>query len=188
MRRLLLVLTAAAIALTLSGCGGGSSASDPNPSVVSSAAPNFQAFLREPVATPSACPSNVSGTTDGRTSVWAGRVDLSVFVSPTASAAATRAIGTALRADSRVKTIYFETKQQAFEEFQRLYTCWAGVPRSATPASYRVDLDSTVSLAERNALVTTISRLPDVDTVACNPVVPCITELPSPTPSPSSAP
>jgi hypothetical protein len=60
------------------------------------------------------------------------------------------------------------------------------VPQSQTPASYRVDLKTTVSLTERNDLVTTISRLPDVDTVACNPVVPCITELPSATPSPTS--
>jgi hypothetical protein len=186
MRRALLCLIATTIAVTVTGCGGGSSASDPNPSVVGSAAPNFNAFLRLPVATPSVCPSNVSGSTDGRTSVWAGRVDMSVFMSPTASTSATLAIGNTLRGDSRVQTIYYESKKQAYEEFARLYTCWAAVPRSQTPASYRVDLKSTVSLAERNDLVTTISRLPDVDTVACNPVVPCITELPSPTPSPSS--
>ena len=121
-------------------------------STVSPAANSFQAFLHEPVATPSVCPSNQNGTTDGRTSVWAGRVDLSVFVSPTATAAQTEAIRTALRTDPRVRTIYFETKKQAFAEFQRLYTCWAGVPHSAAPASFRVDLGKTVTIVQRNDL------------------------------------
>jgi hypothetical protein len=184
-------LLAAVAAIALAGCGGGSSAGK-DLDAVSSPAPNFQAFLRLPVATPSACPSNVNGTSDGRTSVWAGRVDLSVFMSPSATTTQTLAIGNTLRTDSRVQSqsVYFETRQQAYEEFQRLYTCWAGVPRSQTPASYRVDLKSTVSITARNALVFTVSRLPGVDYVACNPLIPCTSSLPSapassgPSPSP----
>jgi hypothetical protein len=187
-RRLSVALTAALAAAVLAGCGGGGSASPKDLSVVSPPALSFQAFLRLPVATPSACPSNQNGTSDGRTSVWAGQVDLSVFVSPDATAAQTQSIGTALHADSRVQNVYFETRQQAFEEFQRLYTCWAGVSRSQTPASYRVDLKPTVSIADRNSLVSTISRLPDVDYVACNPLIPCTSSLPTPTPTTTTTP
>jgi hypothetical protein len=183
MRRVLVCLAVVAVAVT--GCGGGSSATDPNPSVVSTAAPNLEAFLRLPVATPSACPSNVSGSTDGRTSVWAGRVDLSVFVSLSASTRQTLKLGNLLRADSRVRAVYYESKKQAYEEFQRLYTCWTSVPRSQTPASYRVDLLATVSITERNVLVAHLARMSDVDTVSCNPIIPCTSSLPPATSSPS---
>jgi hypothetical protein len=84
-----------------------------------------------------------------------------------------------------VRTIYFESRKQAYEEFQRLYTCWASVPRSQTPASYRVDLRSTVSLVDRNALVSHFWRMPDVDSVSCNPLVPCTSEQPSSKASPA---
>jgi hypothetical protein len=187
MRRLLLPLALAA-ALSAGCSGGGSTATGHKPSVVTTSAPDFAAFLRLPVATPSSCPSNVSGTTDGRTSVWAGRVDLSVFVSPSATGRQTAELGRLLRADPRVRTVYFESRKQAYEEFQRLYTCWAGVSRSQTPASYRVDLKPTVSIADRNSLVSTISRLPDVDYVACNPLIPCTSSLPTPTPTTTTTP
>jgi hypothetical protein len=179
MRRVFLCL--AAMAVLASGCGG--SSSNPNPSVVASAAPNLSAFLRLPVATPSACPSNVSGSTDGRTSVWAGRVDLSVFVSQSATTGQTLKLGDLLRSNSLVADVYFESKKQAYEEFQRLYTCWTSVPRSATPASYRVDLQPTVSITQRNQLVSQLARMPDVDTVSCNPVIPCTSSLPSTSPT-----
>lgn len=179
MRRFLLCL--AVVALAATGCGGSSQNSDP--SVVSSAAPNLQAFLKLPVATPSACPSNVSGSTDGRTSVWAGRVDMSVFLSLSATTGQVLKLGDTLRSSPLVQTVYFESKKQAYEEFQRLYTCWASVPRSQTPASYRVDLKPAVSITARDALVSRIARLRDVDTVSCNPVIPCTSSLPSAAPS-----
>jgi hypothetical protein len=182
-RRLLISL--ALVAITVSGCG--SSGANPNPSVVSSAAPNFSAFLRLPLATPSACPSNVSGSTDGRTSVWAGRVDLSVFVSLATSTGQTLKLGDLLRSNPLVQSVYFESQRQAYEEFQRLYTCWASVPRSQTPASYRVDLQPSVSITQRDALVSRLARMPDVDTVSCNPIIPCTSSLPSESPSASPA-
>jgi hypothetical protein len=173
------------VALAASSCGG--SGSSAGPSVATSTAPNFSAFLKLPVATPSVCPSNVSGSTDGRTSVWAGQVDLSVFVKLSASLAQTLKLGGQLRSNPEVQTVYYESKQQAYKEFQRLYTCWAAVPRSQAPASYRVDLLPTVSITVRNALVSKLARLPDVDTVSCNPIIPCTSSLPSVTPSASAA-
>jgi FtsX extracellular domain len=177
-----LLLSFALVAIALSGCGS-SSRSDSNPSVVSSAAPNFGAFLQLPLATPSVCPSNVSGSTDGRTSVWAGRVDLSVFVKLAATASQTRKLHDLLHSNPLVQSVYFESKKQAYAEFQRLYTCWASVPRSQTPASYRVDLQPSVSITQRNALVSQLARMPDVDTVSCNPIIPCTSSLPSATPT-----
>ncbi|HEX3825437.1 MAG TPA: permease-like cell division protein FtsX [Mycobacteriales bacterium] len=184
MRRLLLSLVV--VALAAAGCSG-SSGSDSPASVVGSAAPNLQAFLRLPVATPSACPSNVSGSTDGRTSVWAGRVDMSVFVSLSATTGQVLKLGATLKSSPLVQTVYFESKKQAYEEFQRLYTCWASVPSSQTPASYRVDLKPAVSITARDALVTRIARMADVDTVSCNPVIPCTSSLPSAKPSVTSS-
>jgi hypothetical protein len=175
MRRVFLCL--AAMAVLASGCGG--SSSNPNPSVVASAAPNLSAFLRLPVATPSACPSNVSGSTDGRTSVWAGRVDLSVFVSQSATTGQTLKLGDLLRSNSLVADVYFESKKQAYEEFQRLYTCWTSVPQSQTPPSYRVVLTPIATLLERNVLVQRLVNLPDVDSVSCEPTVPCTNILPT---------
>lgn len=173
------------VAVAATGCGGGSSGKAANPSIVSAPAPNLAAFLKLPVATPSACPSNVSGSTVGRTSVWAGRVDLSVYVSLSASPGQTLMLGNLLRADPRVQTVFYESKKQAYEEFQRLYTCWTTVARSQTPASYRVDLMPTVSIAARNDLVAQLARRSDVDSVACNPIIPCTSALPATSPSSS---
>jgi FtsX extracellular domain len=174
-----------ALALFAAGCGGSGSADGPR-SVVQSPAPNFQAFLRLPVATPSACPPSQNGTTIGRTSVWSGQVDLSVYVATSTTPREAKQVGATLRADPRVRTVYYETPKQAYEEFQRLYTCWAGVARSQIPSSYRVDLNTTVTIAERDALVSTVARLPHVDYVACNPVIPCTSSLPTPSATPAA--
>jgi FtsX extracellular domain len=86
-----------------------------------------------------------------------------------------------------VQSVYFESKRAAYMEFQRLYTCWASVPRSQTPASYRVDLKPSVSITQRNALVSSLARMPDVDTVSCNPIIPCTSSLPAATPTATPA-
>ncbi len=65
------------------------------------------------------------------------------------------------------------TQHQAYEEFQRLYTCWTSVPKSQTPASYRVVLTPLATLLQRNDLVQRLVNKPGVDSVSCEPTVPC---------------
>lgn len=142
MRRLALLVIA--FGVLAAGCGGGSDAT--TVPLVARRAPDLAGFLRLPVATPSACPRTANGATIGRRSPWVGHVDVSVFLSPNVSTHQTLALGNALRADPLVRTAYFESKQQAYQEFQRLYTCWAAVPRSQTPASYRLVLQPTATL------------------------------------------
>ena len=75
--------------------------------------------------------------------------------------------------------VYFESQREAYEEFQRLYTCWTAVPKSQTPASYRVVLTPTATLLQRNNLVQRLVDLPSVDSVSCEPTVPCTNILPT---------
>jgi len=162
---------AAATALTLTGCGHSTPTTSP---LSTDRPPNFSAFLRLPVATPTSCPSNVPASASGQQSPWAGRVDISVFVKPAASAQVVTALGSFLRHAPLVEKVYFETKAQAYAEFQRLYTCWAAVSPSQTPASYRVLLLPGVSFGERNKLVARVLKRPGVDTASCDPSVPCV--------------
>ena len=138
-------------------------------------APNLAAFLRLPVATPSACGGKVSGSTAGRRSPWVGTVDVSVYVEPSASAADIATLGARLRALPQVKSVYFESAAEAYGEFQRLYTCSADVSPSAVPASYRLVL-RPVTRPARDALVATIRGLPSVASVSCDPSSPCLGE------------
>jgi hypothetical protein len=172
MRRDLLVLTVC-VGL-VAGCGGSSGTADPLPTVAAAGTPpDLAKFLQLPVATPSACPSNVSGSTDGRSSPWVGHVDVSVFLATSATKRQTAKLGRQLRASSLVHKVYFETQHEAYQEFQRLYTCWTSVPQSQTPASYRVVLTPIATLLERNALVARLVNEPGVDSVSCDPEVPC---------------
>lgn len=135
-------------------------------------APDLAGFLRQPAATPTACPSGVTGSASGRRSPWVGHVDVSVFVATTARPAAVTALGDRLRRTPSVAQVYFETAAEAFAEYARLYTCSAQVPRSAVPASYRLVLD-TITHSQRDALVRQIVRMPDVQGVSCDPSDPC---------------
>jgi hypothetical protein len=155
----------AAIAASLAACGGSSPSIRRTP-------PDLAAFLRLPVATPSSCPAGSNGTGTGRLSPWAGHVDVSVFVADSADAATRKALYDALAAESHVAHVYTETRQQAYEEFQRLYACSAGIPRSAVRASYRLVLD-TVTTPQRDAMVRQIYRLPGVGDISCDPSSPC---------------
>jgi hypothetical protein len=147
------------------GCGGSSSHGRP--------APDLQALLAKPVATPSACGSAQSSATVGRRSPWVGTVDVSVFLDPEAPPAQVSAIGTQLHALAQVQTVYFESAAQAWAEFQRLYTCSADYPRSVVPASYRLRL-RTVTRPQRDALVARIRAMSGVASVACDPSSPCL--------------
>jgi FtsX extracellular domain len=171
MRRYLLALTTC-IALA-AGCGGTASAPTTGTNADVETPPDLAKFLQLPVATPSACPSNVSGSTDGRSSPWVGHVDISVFISSSATPTETAQLGRTLRTDPLVHKVYFESKQEAYEEFQRLYTCWTSVPESQTPASYRVVLTPLATFLDRNNLVQRLVDMHDVDSVSCNPTVPC---------------
>jgi cell division protein FtsX len=131
------------------------------------------AFLRLPVATPSACAGKVSGSTAGRRSPWVGNVDVSVFLEASATPAQVSALGTQLRAMPEVSTVYYESAEQAYAEFQRLYTCSADVPRSAVPASYRLVLKA-VKRPQRDDLVNRLRGLPGVSSVSCDPSSPCL--------------
>ena len=123
-----------------------------------------------PVATPSACPSDVNGTTAGRRSPWVGTVDVSVFVKSDASLPRLREQVAAL---PDVAAVFVETSEQAYAEFQRLYTCSAGVPSSAVHPSLRLVL-TTLDLVQRDDLVTQLLGLPGVETVSCDPSAPCV--------------
>jgi hypothetical protein len=172
MRRLLLMLGACVVLVAGCGSSGGSPAGI-NASTSAEAAPDLSQFLTLPLATPSACPSNVSGSTDGRASPWVGHVDLSVFVAGSATRLQNAQLGATIRADPLVRTVYYETKREAYSEFARLYTCWTSVPRSQVPASYRIVMSETATLAQRNTLAQQLINLPTVGSVSCNPTVPC---------------
>jgi cell division protein FtsX len=153
-------------AALVAACGGGSSgATKRHP-------PDLAAFLRLPVATPTACAGAVSGSTAGRRSPWVGTVDVSVFLSPSLPRPRIAAIRAEIAALPSVHTVYFESAADAYAEFQRLYTCSADVPRSAVPASYRLVLDP-VARPARDALVAKLEALPGVASVACDPSSPC---------------
>lgn len=186
MRRLSLVLTAAVALLGLTGCSGSSSSiPDTRPTARHQRpARTFHNFLALPRATPSACPSTQNGTTIGRASPWVGTVDVSVFLRPKATAQQVRALGAYLRGDPLVQTAYFESQHQAYEEFQRLYTCWTAVPKSQAPASYRVLLFRTATLGARDLLVRRLTKQAAVGSVSCDPSVPCVDIVASRTPTP----
>jgi len=152
-------------AVTLAGCGGGSQPQSRR------TPPDLAAFLRLPVATPTACPSRPAAAA-GRRSPWVGHVDVSVFVSDDVTQGALADLGARLHAEPHVTAIYAETKQQAYAEFQRLYQCSAAVPPNSLPASFRLALDH-VTTRHRDALVRRIYRLPGVDSVSCDPSSPC---------------
>jgi hypothetical protein len=163
--------TLAVALLAAAGCAHARPTTTPTPTA--RPAPDLRAFLHLPVASPSSCPPNVSGSTSGRRSPWVGRTDVSVYVDDAASAAAVRRLGRRLHALPAVRAVYFESKAQAYAEFQRLYTCSAQVPRSAVPASYRLVL-APVQQAQRDDLVRRIEGLPAVASVSCDPSNPCV--------------
>ena len=154
-----------AAALVTAGCG--------HSATTKRHVPDLAAFLRLPVATPSACAGAVSGSTAGRRSPWVGAVDVSVYLEPSATPADITSLGTQLRAMTEVRTVYFESAAEAYAEFQRLYTCSADVSPSAVPASYRLVL-RTVTRPARDALVAKIRGLPTVASVSCDPSSPCL--------------
>jgi hypothetical protein len=133
--------------------------------------PRLAAFLTLPVATPTACPS-APGATAGRESPWVGHIDISVFIDPHAGAAAVSRLGAALRALPRVRGVYFESKAEAYAEFQRLYSCSGVIKPGALPASYRIAL-APVTLAQRDGIVRLITPLAAVTDVSCAPAHPC---------------
>ncbi|HVT22866.1 MAG TPA: permease-like cell division protein FtsX [Mycobacteriales bacterium] len=162
--------TLALVAALLAGCGGGGSSATLPPGVRTP--PDLATFLRQPVATPSDCPSQPAQST-GLRSPWRGHVDVSVFLRPRAAAGVVDRIGRELRHAHAVERVYFESKHEAYAEFQRLYSCWADVARSQTPASYRVVLAPTATIVQRNALVARMVQRTGVDSVSCDPSLPC---------------
>ena len=166
-RRILVAVSA--VTLTLAGCGGASSPGAP-PGLRTP--PDLAAFLRQPVATPSAC-ADQPAASNGRSSPWVGHVDISVFLKRTAPSKAVRRLGARLKDAPSVEHVYFESSAEAYAEFQRLYTCWAEVPRSQAPASYRIVLLPTATIAQRNSLVARALRDESVDTASCDPSLPC---------------
>jgi hypothetical protein len=102
-----------------------------------------------------------------------GHVDFSIFLKPSASTAVIHQVGAVLKKAAIVERTYFESSAQAYQEFQRLYTCWAAVPSSQTPASYRVVMLPTATIGQRDSLVARMLHEPGVDTASCDPSLPC---------------
>jgi hypothetical protein len=171
------------LAVLAAGCGSSASTGHRG-AVIQPSAPRIKAFLKLPVATPSRCPSNVSGKTSGRISPWVGHVDISVFLNAHASPSRVAPLGLRLQANPAVLHVYYESKAEAFEEFQRLYTCSAGTPHSQVPASFRVVLKQGTTVAARNRIVGATVREPAVETVSCDPSNPCVDIVQSANPSP----
>ena len=157
-----------AVAAVTAGCGGGSASK-----TAARPSPDLSAFLRLPVATPTACSGTVSGSTVGRRSPWVGTVDVSVFVEGSASPADVKTLGHTLTGLDGVRHVYFESSDEAFAEFSRLYTCSADVNRSLIPASYRLVL-APMKRPVRDALISRIRGLPAVKSVSCDPSSPCL--------------
>jgi hypothetical protein len=162
------VLSAAAI-VAATGCSGSSGPATGG----ARTPPDLAAFLRLPVATPSACPPSANGETSGRRSPWVGHVDVSVFLARGASKAQVGALRARLQGLTEVRKVYFESRDQAHEEFRRLYTCSNEVPRSAAPASFRLVLHD-VTRPQRDDLVRSVIDLAGVASVACDPSSPCV--------------
>jgi hypothetical protein len=174
-RRPLLALLC--VVVLAAGCGGSSSGSGSTGSaalLVQPAAPRIKAFLKLPVATPSRCPSNVSGTTAGRVSPWSGHIDISVFLDSQITPSSTAKLGAGFRSNPLIRRVFYESKAEAFKEFQRLYTCSASVKNPDIPASYRLQLAAGTTVTARNALVTRILAEPGVATASCDPSDPCV--------------
>lgn len=165
--------SAAALSAALAGCGGGGSPPTPRPAT----APDLDAFLRLPVATPASCPPDVNGTTSGRRSPWVGHVDVSVFLDDV-DPHRTQRIGAALDRIPQVRRVYYESAEEAYAEFQRLYTCSEQVPATSVPASYRLVLYA-VTRSERDDLVRRVYDLAGVASVSCDPSSPCVDLRPS---------
>jgi hypothetical protein len=167
------LIRVAALALIgiLAACSGAGSADPAGPA--SRLPPDLAGFLRLPVATPSACPSGDNGTTVGRRSPWVGHVDVSVFLDDHAKQRAITRIRAALAGETAVRTIYVESKAEAYAEFQRLYTCSAALTPAQLPASLRLVLHA-VTQPQRDDLVRRIYTLPGVATVSCDPSNPCV--------------
>src|SRR5207248_71439 len=123
-------LTGLVVAALTVACGAGAT---PTAQPTRRPLPDLAAFLRTPVATPTACPSGQTGSSSGRRSPWAGRIDVSVYVDPHAGAAAVGALGRRLGALPEVRQVFAESAAQAYAEYQRLYTCSASVSRADVP-------------------------------------------------------
>jgi len=173
---------AALLAATTAACSGSST---PSPAPSPRPRPDLAAFLALPVATPSACTA-ANGQSVGRTSPWKGTVDVSVFLRDNVSPGQAAALGRKLRATALIQRVYFESHREAFHEFQRLYTCWASVPESSAPASYRLILIPGISIAARDRLVGRLAGLHVVDGVSCDASIQCLAVVGSATTPPSS--
>lgn len=171
------------VAILATGCGSSGSTGTPGV-VVQPSAPRIKAFLKLPVAKPSRCASNVSGTTSGRISPWVGHIDISVFIDPHASPSRVASLGAGLRSTPAVLHVYYESKAEAFAEFQRLYTCSASTPDPHIPASYRVVLKQGTTVAARNRIVGQTVAEPGVETASCDPSTPCVDVVQSAQPRP----
>jgi hypothetical protein len=173
-RRASRLLPVACAILLAAGCGGGGSTVD---SVGARTPPDLEAFLQRPIATPSSCPPSVNGATSGRQSPWVGRVDVSVFLDDL-SPQALDALREKVERIGAVKQVYYESKAQAWAEFQRLYTCSDQVPQDSVPASLRLVLFA-VTRPERDDVVRRLQELAGVAGVSCDPSSPCTDVEPS---------
>lgn len=99
-------------------------------------------------------------------SSWEGKVELNVFLRDEATPEEVKALGTQIDGMPEVERKFFESKEQAFEEYKRMFkdspAITENVDPNALPASYRIKLE------DPNTAESVASRLqgqPGVDEV-----------------------
>lgn len=99
-------------------------------------------------------------------SSWEGKVELNVFLRDEATPDEVKALGSQANGMPEVEKVFFESKEQAFEEYQRMFkdspAITENVDRNALPASYRIKLKDPNSA---EAVASRLQGQPGVDEV-----------------------
>jgi cell division transport system permease protein len=99
-------------------------------------------------------------------SSWEGKVELNVFLRDEATPEEVKALGSQANGMPEVEKVYFESKEQAFEEYKRMFkdspAITENVDPNALPASYRIKLKDPNSA---EAVASRLQGQPGVDEV-----------------------
>jgi cell division transport system permease protein len=99
-------------------------------------------------------------------SSWEGKVELNVFLRDEATPEEVKALGSQANGMPEVEKVFFESKEQAFEEYKRMFkdspAITENVDPNALPASYRIKLKDPNSA---EAVASRLQGQPGVDEV-----------------------